>query len=186
MSFICILFAQAKLTVQSPKCQEGFFSFLNFSFNLPFTPHIPFPTRPHSPSKCSTSPPPPPHHAPPPRGCLQHPPTWPLNSLGPPVSWGLGTSSLNEHRPGSPLLYVCWGPRLSRCMLSIWWSSVWEILGVQINWNCWPSYRVTLLLNFFQSFPNSTTGVSCFCPLVGCKYLHLAQLLVVSSRVRSC
>jgi hypothetical protein len=36
-------------------------------------------------------------------------PTWPLNSLGPPVSWGLGVSSLNEHRPGSPLLYVCWG-----------------------------------------------------------------------------
>ena len=24
-----------------------------------------------------------------------------------------------------------------------------------------------------SAFPNSTTGVSCFCPLVGCKYLHL-------------
>jgi hypothetical protein len=22
-------------------------------------------------------------------------------------------------------------------------------------------------------FPNSTTGISCFCPLVGCKHLHL-------------
>jgi hypothetical protein len=31
-------------------------------------------------------------------------PTWPLNSLEPPVSWGLGASSLNEHRPGNPLL----------------------------------------------------------------------------------
>jgi hypothetical protein len=36
-------------------------------------------------------------------------PTWLLNSLGPPVSRGLGASSLNEHRPGSPLLYVCCG-----------------------------------------------------------------------------
>ena len=24
-----------------------------------------------------------------------------------------------------------------------------------------------------SAFPNSTTGVSCFCSLVGCKYLHL-------------
>ena len=24
-----------------------------------------------------------------------------------------------------------------------------------------------------SAFPNSTTGVSCFCPLSGCKYLHL-------------
>jgi hypothetical protein len=50
-------------------------------------------------------------------------PTWPVNSLGPPVSWRLGASSLNEHRPGSPLLYVCWGPHISWCMLSVWWSS---------------------------------------------------------------
>jgi hypothetical protein len=49
---------------------------------------------------------------------LPHP-TWPLNSLGPPVSWGLGASSLSEHRPGSPLLYVCWGPHISWRMLSL-------------------------------------------------------------------
>jgi hypothetical protein len=36
-----------------------------------------------------------------------------------------------------------------------------------------------------SSFPNSTTGVSCFCPLVGCKYLHLFQLLVGSFRGQS-
>jgi hypothetical protein len=30
-----------------------------------------------------------------------------LNSLGPPVSWGLGPISLNEHRHLSPLLYMC-------------------------------------------------------------------------------
>jgi hypothetical protein len=65
---------------------------------------------------------------------------------------------------------MCWEPHISWCMLSVWWSSVWEISGVQLNWS---SYRVTLLLSFFQPFSNSTTGVSCFSPLVGCKYLHL-------------
>ena len=88
--------------------------------------------------------------------------TRPLNSLGPPVSWGLRASSLTELRPGSPLLCTCWGPRSSWYMLPGWWFSVWEISGVQ----------VTLLLSF-QLSPNSTTGVSSFCPLVGCKYLHL-------------
>ena len=34
-------------------------------------------------------------------------------------------------------------------------------------------YGVTLLLSSFQLFPSSTAGVSSFCPLVGCKYLHL-------------
>jgi hypothetical protein len=36
------------------------------------------------------------------------------------------------------------------CMLYIWWSSVWEIPGVQINWYCWSSSRIALLLSFFQ------------------------------------
>jgi hypothetical protein len=35
----------------------------------------------------------------------------PLNFLGPPISWGLGASSLAETRPGSPLLYMCWAPQ---------------------------------------------------------------------------
>ena len=78
-------------------------------------------------------------------------PIWPLNSLGPPVSWGLGVSSLNEHRPGSPLLYMCWRHHISWCMLSVWWSSVWEILGVQINWDYWSSNRIALLFSFFQT-----------------------------------
>jgi hypothetical protein len=77
-------------------------------------------------------------------------PTWPLNSLGTPVSWRLGASSLNEHRPGRPLLYVCWGPHIRCCMLSVWWSNVCEISGIQINWDCWSSCRITLLLSFFQ------------------------------------
>lgn len=39
-------------------------------------------------------------------------------------------------------------------MLPAWWSSVWEISGVQVIWDCWS----------FQLFPDSTTVVS---PLVG-------------------
>jgi hypothetical protein len=64
-----------------------------------------------------------------PRGCPHPDPFWPLNSLGPLVSWGLDTSTLNENRPTSPLLFVCWELHISWCMLPSWWSSVWEIGG---------------------------------------------------------
>jgi hypothetical protein len=123
-----------------------------------------------------------PYLIPPPYPCLHEDvstptpiphPTWPLNSLWPSVSWGLGASFLTKPRPGSPLLYMCWGPHISWCMLPGWWYSVWEISEVQVNWDCWSSYRATVLLGFFQPFPHSTTEVSSFCPLVGCKYLHL-------------
>ena len=45
-----------------------------------------------------------------------HPPHLrrPLNCLGPPVS------SLTELRSGSPLLYMCWRPHISWCMLPGW------------------------------------------------------------------
>jgi hypothetical protein len=33
-------------------------------------------------------------------------------------------------------------------MLSVLWSSV---SGIQINWDCWSSYRISLLLSFFQT-----------------------------------
>jgi hypothetical protein len=122
-----------------------------------------------------------PHPIPPPhtpvstRMCL--PPTPmkpdPLNSLWPPVPWGLGASSLAEPRPSSPLLYMCRGPCISWCTLPGWWSSVGEILGVQVNWDCWHSYMVNIFLIFFQPFLNSTTEFNSFCPLIGCKYLHL-------------
>ena len=95
----------------------------------------------------------PPSYSPISRRISWHPithPTWPLNFLGPPVSWELGASSLNEHRPSSPLLYVCWEPHISWCMLPVWWSSVWEISGVQINWDWWSSYKIALFLSFFQ------------------------------------
>jgi hypothetical protein len=68
---------------------------------------------------------------------------------------------------------MCWGPHIRWCMLPGWWSSVWEISGVQVNWDCWSSYRDALLVSFFQLFPNSTTGFSNLYPLVGYKYLHL-------------
>ena len=101
------------------------------------------------------------------------PPTRSPHSLRPPVSWGLGASSLTESKPRSPLLYTCCGPHISWYMLTCWWLRVWEISGVQVSWDCWSCYKVTLLLNFFQLYPNSTTGFSSFCPLVGLKYLHL-------------
>jgi hypothetical protein len=49
-------------------------------------------------------------------------------------------------------LYVFWGPHISCCMLFVWWSSVWEISGLQINWDCWSSYRVAPLFRCFQSY----------------------------------
>jgi hypothetical protein len=86
----------------------------------------------------------------------------------------------------SLLLYVCWWPHISWCMLPVWWSSVWKISGAHINWDCWSSYRMAFLLNFFPSSLIQQQGVSCFCPLVGRNYLPLTQLLVGSSGVRSC
>ena len=68
--------------------------------------HSGFYSHPGLPSECSTS-----HTASPP-SCFHKdasPATRRLKSLGPPVSWGLGASSLTKHRPGSPLLYMCLG-----------------------------------------------------------------------------
>jgi hypothetical protein len=45
----------------------------------------------------------------------------------------LGASSLTEPRPCSSRLYVCLGPHIRWRMLSVWWSSIWGISGVQIN-----------------------------------------------------
>jgi hypothetical protein len=86
---------------------------------------------------------------------------------------GLGAPSLTKPRLGSPLLYMCWDPYISWIILPVSWSSVWDISVIQANSDCWSSYRVTILLSFIQLIPNSITGDSCFCPLVGYKYLHL-------------
>jgi hypothetical protein len=104
---------------------------------------------------------------------------------GPHVSWGLGMSSPTEVRQGSPLLYICWGPSTSSCMLPGWWLSVWEIPVVRISWDCWASYGVALLLSFFRPFPNSTTVGLNFSPLIWCNYLHLSQSAASSTSQRT-
>ena len=48
----------------------------------------------------------------------------PSNSLGSQVFLGLCASSLTESKPGSHLLYMCWGPHTSWCVLPGWWCSV--------------------------------------------------------------
>jgi hypothetical protein len=114
-------------------------------------------------------------------------PTWLLNSLGPPVSWGLGASYLNEHRLGSPLLYMCWGPHISWCMLPAWWSSVWEISGVQINWDGWIFYRVAFLLSFFQLSLIQQQDFAASVHWLGATIcIRLFQLLVESSGMQPC
>ena len=136
--------------------------FLHFRFySLPYPFSVPYPIPPPCIPVSMRMSSPPPH------------PIRPPDSLGSPFSWGLGESSLTEPKPSSPLLYVCWEPHISWCMLPGWWFNVWEISRVQANWDFWSSYRVNLLLSFFQLFPNSTTGISCFCPLVGYKYMQL-------------
>jgi hypothetical protein len=113
---------------------------------------------------------------------LPHPhPTRLLNSLGPPVSWRLGSSSLTKPRPGSLLLYMCWGPHISRCMLPGWCFSVWEISGVQVNWDLWSSYRVVLLLSFLQLSLIQPWGLAASVHWLGANFcIRLYQLLVGS------
>jgi hypothetical protein len=131
-----------------------------------YSPH------PDPPFNCSTS-----HTFSPPHSLHvdvpTHYPTSSLNSLGPLVSWGLGASSLNEHRPSSSLLYVCWGTHIS------WWYAAWLVGQCLRDLGCPHWLRLLVFLQDHHSlqlllaFPDSTTGVNCFCPLIGWKYLHL-------------
>jgi hypothetical protein len=100
-------------------------------------------------------------------------PSWPLNSLVSPASWGLDESSLNEYRPGYSLLSVSWRLHISWCILHIWWYSVWEISRVQINWDYCSSYRITPLLCFFQPSLIQQQGSAASAHWLGAKYLHL-------------
>jgi hypothetical protein len=55
-----------------------------------------------------------------------------------PVSWGLSASSLNEHRPGSPPLYVCWG-LISASVCCLFGCPVFEsFLGSRLIENAGP------------------------------------------------
>ena len=148
----------------------GLVFFFNFIW---FFLYSRFYSPPGPPSYCSHPIPPPHRPASMTMSPFLHPNPYPTRLQ---IPWALSRLRLrvifSEPRPGGLLLYMCWGPRISWCMLPGWWSNVWEISGVQVTWDCWPPYRVTLL-SFFLLFPNSTTVVSCFCPLLGCKYLHL-------------
>jgi hypothetical protein len=85
-----------------------------------------------------------------PRGCPHLTPTPP--DL--PNPWGL-QSLFSESRPSSPLLYMCWGPHISCCVLPGWWLSVGEIPRVHLVETAGPP----LLLS-------SSSASSSFPPLV--------------------
>ena len=166
--------------------QNSCCSFFNLIFLNLFLYSI-FHAYPHPPSDCSTSHTsshtcpslhvdvPNPHH------------TWPLNSLGSPVSWGLGASSLNEHRSASPL---------NVCVLGVSYQLVYAVflvfkclkdmgVGVQINWDCWFSYRITLL-SFFQPPLIQKQGSAASEHWLGANiYIWLFQLLAESFRGQS-
>jgi hypothetical protein len=78
---------------------------------------------------------------------------------------------LNEHRPESPLLYMCWGPHISWCML--FGGPVFErsqrFRFIETAGPPEGSPSPQLL----SAFPNSMKGVRSLCSLVGCNYLHL-------------
>ena len=103
-------------------CLRGKFFFTKMDFFIFFSLiflHARFYSCPCPPTNCSTS------HTSSLLSCLHEDvalpspnsttpyPTWPLNSLGPLVSWRLSLSSLIEHSLCSPLLYMCWGPYIS-------------------------------------------------------------------------
>ena len=122
-------------------------------------------------------------HFPPPlsqHGCPQPLPHMTSKLPRPPVSWKLGASSLNEHRPSSLSLFMCMGFHISRCMRSVWWTSVREISGVRL-------IELLVLLQdcsppqLLSAFPNSTTGVSCSVHWLSANIcIWLFQLLVGS------
>jgi hypothetical protein len=114
-------------------------------------------------------------------------PTWPLNSVGPPVSWGLGASSRND----PVVLYcICVGGLLSAAVCCLFGGPVFErFWEVQINWDCWSSYRIVVLRSFFQLSLVQQQGMFSTASVhwLGANMCNwLFQLLFGSSRVRSC
>jgi hypothetical protein len=103
-------------------------------------------------------------------GCPQHSPPDLLNSLGPSVSWGLGESSLNTDP--EVLCFIRVGGLISAGVCCLFGGPVFEGSQVSRLTETLVLLKDSLVLQLLSAFPNSTTGVSCFCPLVGCKYLH--------------
>ena len=107
------------------------------------------------------------------------------NMFFPHQSSPLSESSLFSHLGHTRQSSAIWvlRPQTSSYMLSGWWLCVWKFLSVQISWDCWSSYIITLIFSFFHHSSNLTIGVSNFSPKVGCKYLclsHLAAIVIVS------
>lgn len=70
------------------------------------------------------------------------------------VSWELDSSSLTEARMGRPLLYVYLGAS-DQLLYAAWLVAQWlRDIGVQVSWDCWSTYGITLLLSLLQTFPN--------------------------------
>jgi predicted secreted protein len=63
------------------------------------------------------------------------------------VSPGLGASSPTSLRKGRLVLHMC----LGSYMLSDWWFSLWEFLGMQVSWYCCSSYGVAFPSSFNPS-----------------------------------
>jgi hypothetical protein len=111
----------------------------------------------------------------PPRGCL-HPPSHLTSKLP-------GDSSLlrirciisgwTQTQKSSTVCVL--GASLSAGVLFMFGDTVFErSQGSRlIETAVWSSYSFALFLSFFPPFHNSTTGISCFCSLFGCNYLHL-------------
>jgi hypothetical protein len=69
---------------------------------------------------------------------------------------------------------VCWGPHISWCMLPGWSSSVWQISGVQVNWNCWSLFSLaSFSFSLIQPQGSAVSVHWLLCPLVASKYLYL-------------
>jgi hypothetical protein len=76
---------------------------------------------------------------------------------------------------------VCLGPHISWYMLSVWWSTVWEILGDQVSWDCWSFYRIAILFSFFKPPLIQQQGSSASVHWLGANIcIWLFQLLVGS------
>jgi hypothetical protein len=157
-----------KESIEYP-CSQGYYYFLLLihwliAIHILFTPHLPF--------DCSTSHTSSPH--PSPRECHPHPIPHLTSKLSGASSLLRVKCIISEWTQTQKSSTICiLGASCQQEYAVCLVVQCWEISGVQINWDCCSTYRFSLLLSFFQSFPNSTIGVSSFCPLIGYKYLHL-------------
>jgi hypothetical protein len=88
----------------------------------------------------------------------------------------LQSSTLYELVVSYPLVYAAG-----------WWCRFWEISEVQVNWYCWSSYWVTLLLNFSSLSLIQPQGLAASVYWLGGNIcIWLFCLLVGTSRVQSC